>query len=67
MGEPPPFQLCLPKIIILVPVARNHGKLYNEILDLVLGSYGVIYSDVNDMGTGVGGGKGNGSVCPVRA
>ena len=32
------------------PVASNHGNLYNELLALVLGRYGVPHAEVNDVG-----------------
>ena len=35
----------------------NHGNLYNKLLDLVLGQYGVFHAKVNGTDYGVGGGR----------
>ena len=43
------LQLCL-NLINTGPVASNHGNLYNELLALMLGRYGVPHAEVNDVG-----------------
>ena len=42
------------------PMDSNHGNLYNELLVLVLGLYGVIHAEVNILEVGVGNRRGNG-------
>ena len=39
------------------PVARNHGDLYNKLLAMVQGRYGLIHAEVNSTGVGVGEGN----------
>ena len=36
------------------PMSSNHGKLFNELVILVRGCYGVIHNIMNSTGVGVG-------------
>ena len=47
--------------ISLGTVASNHGNIYNYLLVLVLGGYGVLHAEVNGMEYGVEGITGTGT------